>query len=74
MDKYFHTEDNRKWVFTETVEENGSRKTFTLRKAADIPITRHLKIKMDANLFDAKRYEYFEKSSLQDCGLLSRNV
>lgn len=74
MDKYFLTEDNRKWVFTETVEENGSRKTFTLRKAADIPITRHLKIKMDANLFDAKRYEYFEKGSLQDCGLLSRNV
>ena len=61
MDKYFHTENNRKWVFTETVEENGSRKTFTLRKLADIPITRHLKIKMDANPFDANWYEYFEK-------------
>lgn len=61
MDKYFHTEKTRKWVFTETVEENGSRKTFTLRKLADIPITRHLKIKMDANPFDANWYEYFEK-------------
>jgi RNA-directed DNA polymerase len=61
MDKYFHTEENRKWVFTETVEENGSRKTFTLRNPADIPITRHLKIKMDANPLDANWYEYFEK-------------
>ena len=59
-DKYFHTVGKRKWVFDEIVEEEGSRKTLTLRNMADIPITRHLKIKMEANPFDADWYGYFE--------------
>ena len=59
--KYFHTDGNRKWVFAETVEKDGGKKTFTLKKLSDIPITRHLKIKMDANPFDRDWYEYFDK-------------
>lgn len=59
--KYFHTEGNRKWVFAETVEKDGCKNTSTLKKLADIPITRHLKIKMDANPFDRDWYGYFDK-------------
>jgi RNA-directed DNA polymerase len=59
--KYFHSGETRKWIFAETVEKDGGKKTFTLKKLADIPITRHLKIKMDANPFDSDWYEYFDK-------------
>ena len=59
--KYFHSDKTRKWVFAETVEKDGNMKTFTLKKLANIPITRHLKIKMDANPFDGDWYEYFDK-------------
>ncbi|MEA4948129.1 MAG: group II intron maturase-specific domain-containing protein [Petrimonas sp.] len=59
-DKYFHMLGKRKWVFAEILEKEGSRETLTLRNMADILITRHLKIKMEANPFDADWYEYFE--------------
>jgi RNA-directed DNA polymerase len=59
--KYFHSGETRKWIFAETVEKDGGKKTSTLKKLADIPITRHLKIKMDANPFDGDWYEYFDK-------------
>lgn len=59
--KYFQTVGNRKWVFAQTVEKDAGKRTSTLKKLADIPITRHLKIKMEANPFDREWYEYFDK-------------
>jgi RNA-directed DNA polymerase len=55
-DKYFKSENGRKWVFKDTFE----KKEFTLKKLADIPITRHVKIRKDANPFDPQWVAYFE--------------
>ena len=73
-DKYFHTEGNRNWVFAETIEEDGSKKTFVLRKLADIPIKRHLKIKMEANPFDKDWYGYFDKRQSTRLQFATRKV
>jgi RNA-directed DNA polymerase len=59
--KYFKSENNRKWVFKDTFEFEGHIKIFTLKKLADIPIVRHVKIRKDANPFDTQWEEYFEK-------------
>ena len=61
IDKYFKTVNNRKWVFKDSFEFEGKNMTFTLKKLADIPIIRHVKIKMEANPFDNLWNTYFEK-------------
>jgi len=60
IDKYFKSENNRKWVFKDDLDVNGRKQTFTLKKLADIPIIRHVKIKKNANPFDSQWYAYFE--------------
>lgn len=63
-EKYFKSVGTRKWVFTAETGEylrNGKPKTATLIKASDTPIKRHVKIQGDANPFDPKWEEYFEK-------------
>jgi RNA-directed DNA polymerase len=60
IEKYFKEENNRKWVFKDTFEFEGFTKVFILKKLADIPIVRHVKIKKDANPFDPQWDEYFE--------------
>jgi RNA-directed DNA polymerase len=57
LEKYFKSENNRKWVFKDSFE----KKEFTLKRLADIPITWHVKIKKDANPFDPQWDAYFEK-------------
>lgn len=60
-DRYFKTQGLRNWVFTATQNnEDGSRRTITLLKETDTPIRRHIKIKGDANPYDAKWDAYFE--------------
>jgi len=61
LDKYFKSENNRKWVFKDTLEVKDEKQIFTLKKLADIPITRHVKIKMKANPFDSEWVAYFER-------------
>lgn len=51
--RYFIKEGHRSWVFG---TNGGSR----LRKAADTPIKRHVKVKSQANPFDKEWKEYFE--------------
>jgi len=63
LEKYFKSENNRKWVFKGYRKENGEKQVFTLKKLADIPITRHVKIKSDANPFDPQWDAYFENRS-----------
>jgi RNA-directed DNA polymerase len=59
LDKYFKTDNNRKWVFQDSCQVKGKTKVFTLKKMADIPIVRHVKIKKDANPFDPLWDAYF---------------
>jgi RNA-directed DNA polymerase len=63
IDKYFKSENKRKWVFQDFFTIDDKTKVFTLKKLADIPIVRHVKIKKDANPFDVQWFEYFEKRS-----------
>ena len=60
LEKYFKSENNRKWVFKDTLEIEGKLQVFKLKKLSDIPIIRHVKIKSDANPFDSQWDNYFE--------------
>jgi RNA-directed DNA polymerase len=65
LDKYFKSDNNRKWIFKDSIEVKGKIQTFTLKKFADIPITRHVKIKKDANPFDPQWNNYFNRRRLK---------
>jgi RNA-directed DNA polymerase len=67
-DRYFKSENNRKWIFQGSFIEEDKEKVFTLKRLADIPIIRHVKIKKDANPFDTQWFDYFEYRKTQ--GLL----
>ncbi len=61
--RYFITEGSRKWVFaarTGATPNKGEPSWVRLLKAGDIPIRRHLKVKVDANPFDPQWEVYFE--------------
>ena len=60
VDKYFKSDGRRKWGFMFLREKSDKLPTFVLRKLADIPIVRHVKIKKDANPFDSTWVAYFE--------------
>jgi RNA-directed DNA polymerase len=61
--KYFKSDNNRKWVFSDTLKTDDDQKVVSLKKMADIPILRHVKIKKDANPFDPQWDAYFDKRS-----------
>ena len=42
------------------LKESGKLAIFVLRKLADIPIVRHVKIRKEANPFDSAWDDYFE--------------
>jgi RNA-directed DNA polymerase len=64
MAKYFAPHNGWRWCFTgEWTKENGNRSQFFLRKAADMPIRRHVPIRKEANPFDPAWEPYFEKRS-----------
>ena len=44
----------------QVIKEADNLTTFVLKKLADIPIVRHVKIMKDANPFDSDWDEYFE--------------
>ena len=58
--KYFKSDGRRKWCFMQVIKESDNLITFVLKKLADIPIVRHVKIMKDANPFDSDWDEYFE--------------
>jgi RNA-directed DNA polymerase len=60
LDKYFKTDNGRKWIFKDTFDMDGDKQIFILKKLADIPISRHIKIKCDANPFDPQWDTYFD--------------
>jgi len=71
LEKYFKSVYGRNWVFKDSFVLNGVKQIFILKKLADIPIFRHVKIKSDANPFDPQWNAYFEfrgrKTSLVRC-------
>lgn len=56
-DKYFASQDTRKWVFSTGVIE--------LTRMCGTPIRRHVKIRSDTNPYDTKDELYFEKRWMQ---------
>ena len=62
-DRYFISERNRSWVFAADIGEtleNGKPAWVRLRQASNVPIQRHIKVKVDANPFDPQWETYFE--------------
>ena len=60
LNKYFKSDGRRKWCFMHVSKESDNLNTFALKKLADIPIVRHVKIRKEANPFDSAWEEYFE--------------
>jgi RNA-directed DNA polymerase len=59
VEKYYHCIDGRKWVFAAKL--NGKDEYVKLIKAYDTKIVRHIKIRQDANPYDAEWDTYFEE-------------
>ncbi|TNE44627.1 MAG: group II intron reverse transcriptase/maturase [Deltaproteobacteria bacterium] len=60
--RYFRTIRGRQWMFAcDVIDENGKTFTSHLRKLADTPIKRHIKIKGNANPYDPQWELYFER-------------
>ena len=61
-DRYFHTIENRRWVFAASREGTESKgRLVELYRLADTPIVRHVKIKAEYNPFDPAFEQYGEK-------------
>lgn len=60
--KYFHTRNQRHWMFaTQTQGKNGESKMLTLRLASETRIVRHVIVKSESNPFDPAWDAYFEQ-------------
>ncbi|KAA8476849.1 RNA-directed DNA polymerase [Arcticibacter tournemirensis] len=61
-DRYFRKIKNRNWCFaTDTPDYRGTSEVFSLKRAYDIKILRHVQIKQEANPFDQEWEPYFQK-------------
>jgi RNA-directed DNA polymerase len=70
--KYFGRVGERNWVFVGTALEDQQPKQVYLLSAAKTPITRHLKIKGEANPFDPAWESYFEARLAREMTLMLR--
>lgn len=57
--RYFHTVNGRKWQFGVKTKSGKGDFLFTLKHLADFKITRHIKLKADANPYDVEWSGYF---------------
>ena len=57
--KYFHTVNGRKWQFGVKSKSSKGDYIFTLKRLSDFKITRHIKLKADANPYDNEWSKYF---------------
>jgi len=61
-ERYFRRIKNRNWCFaTDTPGYKGISEVFSLKRAYDFKILRHVQIKQDANPFDQEWEPYFQK-------------
>ena len=59
--KYFRTRGTRNWVFSGTIEgRDGETQDVWLYEIALTPVTRHVKIRGEANPYDPEWEQYFE--------------
>lgn len=59
--KYFKRHGNEDWIFfAKRIDLDGQTREIHLRQLGRIPIVRHIKIRGDANPFDAMDEKYFE--------------
>ncbi len=58
-DKYFIKVGNRDWIFGFRYKDCEKETIFALRRLADIPIRRHVKVKCEANPYDPTWDAYF---------------
>ena len=58
-DKYFIKVGNRDWIFGFRYKDCEEETIFALRRLADIPIRRHVKVKCEANPYDPTWDAYF---------------
>lgn len=59
--KYFHTVKGRSWTFAVELESGDGQRFHSLKRLTDTKIVRHIKIRSDANPYDADWVDYFEK-------------
>ena len=66
--RYWSSHENRSWVFVDRFVKPASGKSVRLFKAADVPIRRHVKVKMDYSPFDPKYDAYGEERRIRGFG------
>ena len=59
--KYFHRKGRKGWIFGCCIKQKKENVIFNLCKMKEIPITRYIKVRKDANPFDPEWNDYFEK-------------
>ena len=59
--KYFHRDGGLAWAFAAKGPDDGQSPRLRLFRAMTIPITRHVKIRAQANPYDASWKPYFER-------------
>lgn len=59
--KYFHRDGGLAWAFAAKGPDDGQSSRLRLFRAMTIPITRHVKIRAQANPYDASWKPYFER-------------
>lgn len=60
-DKYYHSVKGRNWTFAVPFKDKKGKQYHTLVRLADTKIKRHIKIRGEANPYDAEWKDYFEK-------------
>ena len=63
--KYFIKMGSRDWKFGFRYRDGDKNNIFALKSLADIPIERYIKVKEEANPFEAAWDAYFEKRKLK---------
>ena len=61
MNRYYHTLKGRSWIFGALRENEDGEFLYSLKYLSNISITRHVKIRSEANPFDLHWEPYFEK-------------
>jgi len=73
--KYFKSVGTRHWVFAQAVKDDEGKTQFkTLRKAMDVRIQRHIKIRSEAHPFNPKHLAYFEQREKRNTRGLSASL
>ena len=65
--KYYHTVRGRSWTFAVPLENRKVDKYHTLVRLSDTKIKRHIKIRSEANPYDADWKDFFDQYKTEEC-------